>query len=180
MFQLSGSLKLLAVSLLASLMPIGAAQAEHFKFIVLFTDGPLSGSAYAGYFSTNKPSGIFYPDAHGGAGQLVSLEITIDGAKFTMQDDVAFPYLPRVSVLSSGYTNIFDFDAGDGSATSPNKWMWMYLNNGGVTNHVEFGTWSHGQRVLQSKGVIFDIHQIDPRRTPPAPECMDCHSRLRR
>ena len=60
MFQLSGSLKLLAVSLLASLMPIGAAQAEHFKFIVLFTDGPLSGSAYAGYFSTNKPSGGFF------------------------------------------------------------------------------------------------------------------------
>ena len=70
----------------------------------------------------------------------MSLEITIDGAKFTMQDDVAFPYLPRVSVLSSGYTNIFDFDAGDGSATSPNKWMWMYLNNGSgsrVSRHVE-------------------------------------------
>lgn len=178
MFHLPRSMRLLTASLLASLIPISAACAEHYKFIVVFTDGSLTGNAYAGYFSTDKPSGYFFPDAHSGD-QLVSLEITIDGAKFTMQDDIAFPYLPRIRV-QSGITSIFDFDAGDGSATSPNRWMWMYLNNGGATNHVQVGSWSHGEHIVESSGVIFDIHQIDPRRAPPAPECMDCHSRLRR
>ena len=178
MVHLPGSLRLVAISLMASLIPVGAACADHFKFIVVFTDGSLTGNAYAGYFSTDKPSGYFFPDAHIGD-QLMSLEIVIDGAKFMMQDDIAFPYLPRIKV-QSGQTTIFDFDAGDGSATSPNKWMWMYLNNGGVTNHIQFGTWSRGERIVESSGVIFDIYPIDPRRAPPAPECMDCHSRLRR
>jgi hypothetical protein len=178
MFHLPGSLRLVTISLLAALMPIGTACAEHFKFIVVFTEGSLTGNAYAGYYSTDKPSGYFFPDAHGGD-QLMSLEIVIDGAKFMMQDDIAFPYLPRIKV-QSGQTTIFDFDAGDGSATSPNKWMWMYLNNGGATNHIQFGSWSHGEHIVESSGVIFDIYPIDPRRAPPAPECMDCHSRLRR
>lgn len=178
MFQLSGSLKLLAVSLLVSLTPFGAACADHFKFVVVFTEGSLAGNAYAGYFSTNKPTGYFFPDAQGGD-QLMSLEIVIDGAKFMMQDDIAFPSLPRIKV-NSGQTHIFDFDAGNGSATSPNKWMWMYLNNGGTTNHIEFGTWSRSQRIVESRGLIYDIYPIDARQAPPAPECLDCHSRLGR
>ena len=100
MFQLPRSLRLLAVSLLACVIPIGAARAEHFKFIVVFLDGSLSGSVHAGYFTTNKPTGDFTPDAHIG-GQLMSLIISIDGAWFMMQDDKDFPWLPRVKVQES-------------------------------------------------------------------------------
>ena len=61
MIQLPRSLRLLAVSLLASLIPIDAARAEHFKFVVVFLDGSLSGSVHTGYFTTNKSTGISLP-----------------------------------------------------------------------------------------------------------------------
>src|SRR5688500_15818109 len=84
MSQFPRSLRLLALSLLATLMPI-CATADHFKFTVLFIDGSLFGNFYDGYFQTSKaPPGQFNPDAHVD-GQLVSLAISIDGAQFLMQ-----------------------------------------------------------------------------------------------
>ena len=178
MFHRSRSLRLLAVSLLASALPIGAARADHFKFTVLFTKGTLFGFLYSGYFQTNKPPpGQFTPDAHTG-GQLMSLAITIDGAQFLMQDDKDFPYLPRINIGSTGYTNLFDFDASYGSATSPNKWVWIIRKDGGSL--VNFGTWRGSTRIVESEGEVYSIVKIDPREAPPDPNCSGCHSQPRR
>ena len=180
MFQLPRSLRLLAVSLLACVIPIGAARAEHFKFIVVFLDGSLSGSVHAGYFTTNKPTGDFTPDAHIG-GQLMSLIISIDGAWFMMQDDKDFPWLPRVKVQSPSLTPIFDFDASKGSVTAlHDKWVWMLRSTYDKANLVHFGSWRRGEQVLESTGLIYDIYQIEPSEAPPDPQCSECHSRLKR
>src|SRR5688572_20094919 len=118
------TLGLLAVSLLASLIPLGAARAEHFKFVVVFLDGSLSGTVHTGYFTTNKPTGDFTPDAHTG-GQLMSLITSINGAWFMMQDDKDFTWLPRIKVQSPSLAPIFDFDASNGSVTNlHDKWVW--------------------------------------------------------
>lgn len=178
MFHLPKCLRLLAIVLLACGLPIGAAHADHYKFIVLFTDGYLSGSYHVGYFSTNKPTGSFYPDAHGD-GQLMSLAITIDGAKFVMQDDIAFTFLPRIAIPYQGFTNIFDYDASDGSAKAlHDKWVWMYRHVPDKVNEVQYGTWSCGEKVVESRGVIYDIVRVrvDPKDAPRDPQCSACHS----
>ena len=181
MFHLPGCSKLLAVLVLACGLPVGAAHADHYRVVVLFTDGYLSGSFHLGYFTTNKPVGEFFPDAHAG-GQLMSLTITIDGAKFVMQDDKEFTYMPRAKIPNPGDTSILDYDASNGSATAlHDKWMWMYRSIPDKVNLVAFGTWRGSEEIVESTGVIYDIVKVDPKRAPPEPDCAAaCHSTPRR
>jgi len=181
MFHFPSGLKLLVAVVLTCALPIEAARAEHFRFTVLFNDGPLSGSFYVGYFKTSKAAGAFYPDGHG-SGQLLSLAITIDGAKFVMQDDKDFPSMPRVEVQNTGSTRTFDYDASKGSAAAlHDKWMWMYRSIPDKVNDVKFGTLRGNERIVESAGVLNNIVQINEREAPPEPDCSAaCHSMPRR
>jgi len=179
MFQVPGSMKRPAIALLASLIGVSAAHADHFKFVVAFLDGALTGTTHTGYFKTEGPCGNFRPDNPAGE-RLLSLAITIDGDLFIMQDDVNFPGFPLTRVKCDGYTSFFDYYT-NATGAPHNKALSMVrrdLAYNMIENTVTMYRWVQGQRILYSTGVIFDIFPISAREAPPEPECLPCHSSM--
>ena len=179
MFRIPASLKRPAIALLASLVVVTAAQADHFKFVVAFLDGALTGTTHTGYFKTDAACGNFKPDQAPGD-RMLSLAITIDGDLFTMQDDVDFPGMPMARVKCDGYTSWFDYYT-NATGAPHNKALSMVrrdLAYDMIENTVTMYRWVQGERILYSTGVIFDIIPISAREAPPEPECLPCHSSM--
>jgi hypothetical protein len=178
MFKLPRPLRCFSAAVLLLLSVTGAASAEHFMFTVRFNSGPLTNNEYTGYFTTDvSPPRQYNPDAHV-SGRLVSLLINIAGATFLMQDDKDFPSLPRVVLDSTGDATVFDYDASDGSATSPDKFLWI-TRRINQDNYVAFGILRGGNHVVESVGMLVDVGPSDMSVPPDAP-CMACHTRARR
>ena len=175
-----GTLRRPAAAVLASLILFSTAHAEHFRFVVAFLDGTLAGTTHTGYFKTDDPCGNFKPDGPNGD-RLLSLAINIDGTLFIMQDDGDFPHMPMARIQCNGYTTWFDYYAPI-SAAAPDRALSMVrrdLAYNMIENTVTYSRWVDGRKVVDSRGVIFDIIPISAREAPPEPECLPCHSSAR-